>query len=162
MCVGKKTQALKRYVQHSKYGFCLKLEAITGQINKSCGTAGLLTDEENAGPNMYGQGTTHNEKYRICTYSQWYTRITQSTAAGNHGRRLWEGAETGHAVTETARQTQNSWAESSDESGVTACHWAVTRSRDTQLGSAAVLERWRCSDEDRNGVCRSQARCTAA
>ena len=24
---------------------------------------------------------------------------------------------------------------------VTACHWAVTRSRDAQLGSAAVLER---------------------
>ena len=54
---------------------------------------------------------------------------------------------------------QNSWAESSDERGVTACHWAVTRSRDEQLGSAAMLERCRCSDEDRNSVCRSQARC---
>ena len=49
------------------------------------------------------------------------------------------GAETGPVVTETARQTTNSWAENAVTTwshGRT--HTGQTRSRDAQLGRAAV------------------------
>ena len=68
MCVGKNT-GTKKYVQHSKYGFCLKLEASTRQVNKSCGTAGSLTDEEKHWTNLWPKHNTM-KKYRICTYNQ--------------------------------------------------------------------------------------------
>ena len=82
---------------------------------------------------MYGQGTIHYEKYRICTYSQWYTKNYLVHGSRNHvdsRRRLWEGAETGHAVTDDGEASQNSWAESSDE-----------RSHGMSLGSG-TKQRW--------------------